>query len=444
MFGIVTLVAVTVFTISYPYISDQIFESKIRIAEVQMSLLDYVASRASLGDSPSQSISFNLLGGSLSIESGGNNITIIGVFNGTEEKVIYSSSIGRVVFRIGDVVIGYEGGGVWLKRSGKTVMVSPPEFHYKIDTLTFPIIKIDSSASIAGSGVVDLSVKRVKITKIYPDPSKDPRFVNPLECDYLIVKVTSEFWDGWMNYFEERSDAEVRSIDAENNTVTFELAVKSAPVFKTYEMPIRITRLNYSDEEPIKEFVLNLYELRSNYKLVWYTDTDPALVIYMQKRQGSANEFILRVYYGNESKYESWESNTTLKWNDDGFYSLDFLNESIWMEYKKPDAAINVGGVRWPTNAFSSVTWTWGNDINETDFVNDQLGDFNEGKVLTLKNVTEHYFRVLAAQTSPDIVIYEGRADGFNTAQSTYRLLVDQMPPIITYLHVVEHTVKIY
>ncbi len=437
MFAIITLSATVVFTVSYPYISDRIEESRIKIAEIQMTLLDYVSSKSSLGESPSQDINFNLLGGTLTFESGGNRFQIIGVFN-EGEKEIYNSSIGRAVFRIGDVIIGYEGGGVWEKRDNTTIMLSPPEFHYRIDTLTYPIIKIGSNFSVSGNGMVTLNVKRGGFHIIYPNETRDKKFINPLKCNYILVKIKSDFWDGWKKYFEERSDARVRNIDEKNKTVTFILAVKSAPISRAYEMPIKITRLNYTNETPILEFTITFAGLHPNYELVFGSDTDPALIIDLKKRSGGGNdEFILRILYGNETKYESWVTEGRLKWNPDGRYTMDFLNKSLIMVYEPVGA--DVPPFNWPNSNFASKSWTWGNDHTKYD-----AGDFSRGDNETLYRVIEHYFAVLAEQTSPDITLEEFRAQGFNKQLSSYTLLIDQMPPIITYLHIVEHVIKIY
>ena len=99
-FGIITLAASIIFVTSSPYITSTLMESRIKISEIQMTLLDYATSKSALGDTPSQVLSFNLNGGSLKIESGGNNLTIWAVFNGSEERVIYSSNIGRVTVKM--------------------------------------------------------------------------------------------------------------------------------------------------------------------------------------------------------------------------------------------------------------------------------------------------------------------------------------------------------
>lgn len=445
-FGIITLAASVIFITSSPYISSTLMESRIKISEIQMTLLDYATSKSALGDTPSQVLSFNLNGGSLNMESGGNNLTIWAVFNGSEEKVIYSSSIGRVTVKLGDVLIGYEGGGVWEKRGGGVVMLSPPEFHYKVDTLTLPIVKITTTASASGNGVIEMGIKKGNLKIIYPNASVDSRFINPLKCDYLKIQINSEFWQGWKGYFEERSDAEVTAVDEKNNTIIAVMAVKSAPVSKVYEMPIRISRLNTTDEEPIKEFEINFVGLRSNFDLIWRTNTDPELLILMKKTQGGGNNhFEVAVVYGNDTWYESWQTTDGFDWDTDSdTYTLDLLSADANMSYQKPQGFTAPTGFTFSSQPIDP-TVTWGSDVNVTD-----SGDFNTSAapIKTMREVIEHYFRVLAIQTSPDIVIDEDpktpASQGFNQQLTTYRLFVDQQPPIITYLHVIEHTIEIF
>jgi hypothetical protein len=442
-FGIITLAASIIFVTTSPYISSTLMESRIKISEIQMTLLDYATSKSALGDTPSQILSFNLNGGSLNIESGGNNLTIWAVFNGSEEKVIYSSSIGRVTVKLGDVLIGYEGGGVWEKRGKGVVMLSPPEFHYKVDTLTLPIVKIASRASAAGDGVIEMGVKKDGLKVVYPNASLDSRFINPLKCDYLKIQINSEFWQGWKKYFEERSDAEVTTVDEENNTIIAVMAVKSAPVSKVYGLPIRISRLNTTDEEPINEFEINFVGLSSNFDLIWRTNTDPELLILMKKTQGGGyNHFEVAVVYGNDTWYESWQTTDGFDWDiGSDTYTLDLLSADANMTYQKPQGFTSPTGFSFSSQPVDP-TITWGTNVNVTD-----SGDFSVA-TKTLREVIEHYFRVLAIQTSPDIVIDEDpktpASQGFNEQLTTYRLFVDQQPPIITYLHVIEHTIEIF
>jgi hypothetical protein len=425
--------------------------SKIKLAEVQMTLLDFAASKSSLGDIPLQLVRFNLNGGNLVIEPGGNNLTIWAVFrNGTNEEkyVVYSSSIGRAVYKMDDVVIGYEGGGVWESRDNSVVMLTPPELHFRTDTLTLPIIKIDSKKSASGSGVIELRIKKEDVSVYYPNSTTNEKFVNPLLCNRLELELTSDFWTGWKRYLEERTDVDITDVDEENKTISATMAVKSATVESIYSMPIYINSLNTSDPEPIKIFEINFKELESNFNLIWRTFTDPELLILFKKTQGGGNNvFQIAVVYGNESEYESWQTESGITWDDsDNSYTLDLLNDSIIMLYQKPQGFTSSTDFSF-SNQPVSPTWTWGSDVNVTDFASADEGDWSNPPNKSLREIIEHYFRVLAIQTSPDITIYEDpktpASHGFNKDLTTYELYVGQQPPLITYLHITEHRVRI-
>jgi hypothetical protein len=47
--------------------------------------------------------------------------------------------------------VAYEGGGVWRRTDGGTVMVSPPDFQYRNGTIDFPVTQVDGSVSGTGT-----------------------------------------------------------------------------------------------------------------------------------------------------------------------------------------------------------------------------------------------------------------------------------------------------
>lgn len=75
-------------------------------------------------------------------------------------------------------------------------MVYPPEFHYRIDTLTLPIIKIGNNYSVSGMGTAVIPVKKESIMVYYPNSTLNPNFVNPVSCRYVELIIQSEFYKG--------------------------------------------------------------------------------------------------------------------------------------------------------------------------------------------------------------------------------------------------------
>lgn len=79
-------------------------------------------------------------------------------------------------------------------------MISPPEFHYRGETLTLPAV------NVSGDSVLneDVTITRDRTIKRFPDPSSG--FDNPIRESVVNVTVGSEFYRARGNYFEERTE----------------------------------------------------------------------------------------------------------------------------------------------------------------------------------------------------------------------------------------------
>ncbi|WP_181685846.1 DUF7289 family protein [Halorhabdus salina] len=108
-----------------------------------MTLFDSRAALVGLGDADTQSVTFGTGEGSYEVQPDAGRIEITH-YNYSEEKqteTIYNASLGAFVFESGETDIAYQGGGVWRRgANGGSLMLSPPEFHYRSATLTLPII----------------------------------------------------------------------------------------------------------------------------------------------------------------------------------------------------------------------------------------------------------------------------------------------------------------
>ena len=137
-----------------------------------------------------------------------------------KETTVFSEEMGRIVYESDDgSTIAYQGGGVWRSDgSGNSVMVSPPEFHYRDATLTLPLVTVGSSGTIGDRAVIS----DANTTRYFPNASKNGNFTNPLENARVEVSVTSDYYRAWGEYFETRTDGEVE-FDHANDTVTLAL-----------------------------------------------------------------------------------------------------------------------------------------------------------------------------------------------------------------------------
>jgi cytoskeletal protein CcmA (bactofilin family) len=128
------------------------------------------------------------------------------------------------VYDTGDGRVAYEGGGVWTTDAdGNSRMVSPPEFHYRGDTLTLPVVQIDGDVRAAGP--------QVQLLATAGETDHVDDISNPLSEDSGSVYVTvgSEYYEAWGEFMADRTDGKVVEFDHDDETVTVELVVPSPP-----------------------------------------------------------------------------------------------------------------------------------------------------------------------------------------------------------------------
>ncbi|OYR45523.1 archaellin/type IV pilin N-terminal domain-containing protein [Halorubrum sp. Hd13] len=123
------------------------------------------------------------------------------------ETVTENVTLGAVVYERGDDRVAYQGGGVWRSNGDGSWMVSPPEFHYRGDTLTLPLVTIDGVDGRLGDDAV------VTGTSKHPEglfPSENVS--NPLLGGNVTVTVESEYAEAWGRFFETRTRANVTQV----------------------------------------------------------------------------------------------------------------------------------------------------------------------------------------------------------------------------------------
>ena len=145
------------------------------------------------------------------------NLTVVNQSTGELESVIANETMGAVVYTKEGTEIAYQNGGVWKYRDGGSVMVSPPEVHYRGTTLTLPMVRVERGDDLSRSPVIEQTGSS---SSLYPIPGHS----NPLEEGQVNVTVHSKYYQGWADYFEKRTSGQV-DVDHENETVTLELVV---------------------------------------------------------------------------------------------------------------------------------------------------------------------------------------------------------------------------
>lgn len=139
-----------------------------------------------------------------------------------DRNTIFNTTMGAIVYEgSGETTLAYQGGGVWRSGEGNgSVMISPPEFHYREATLTLPLVTLSGDDSLGSRAVVTHN----ESTQYFPNTDLDPAFQNPLEGGKVNVTVHSRYYQAWGSHFDERTDGEVY-YDHPNETVTIELTV---------------------------------------------------------------------------------------------------------------------------------------------------------------------------------------------------------------------------
>ena len=130
--------------------------------------------------------------------------------------------MGTMTYDTGDGRVAYEGGGVWTRGDdGESRMVSPPEFHYRGDTLTLPVVVLNGNVTRAGS--------ETELTARDGETDQVDGISNPLDdsSGRVYVTIRSEYYEAWGDFLAERTDGQVVELDDDVKTVTVELAVPS-------------------------------------------------------------------------------------------------------------------------------------------------------------------------------------------------------------------------
>lgn len=214
-------------------------DAQIESAEQAMTKMDATAALIALGKTDSQRAEVSLRGVDESLDvredDGWMNVSIVNRSSGDHLDTVMNRTLGSVVYESDGTSISYQGGGVWKKVDNASIMVSPPEFHYRGNTLTLPLISVrGGDESVAGGKLV--LEREGNRNQTYPDPSRS--MLNPLpETKQVNVTVHSEYYDAWGRFFAQRTEGSV-TYDHPNETVIVELIV---PFQTPFEEPLVAT-----------------------------------------------------------------------------------------------------------------------------------------------------------------------------------------------------------
>ena len=218
LLGLTVAVVGTTVAIGGAALDDSQRTADLQRVEGAMTQVDSKASLVAHGGSPSQRLQLDPgRNANLRVDEGAGSMRIeVETENGTYTN---ETTLGAIIYERGDDVIAYQGGGVWRANGDSARMVSPPEFHYRGDTLTLPLVTVAGEGDLSDSVTVSESDGRP--TGLFASEN----ISNPLIGGNVTISVESEYAQAWGRFFESRTEANVTQLSS--NEVQVEIRTKT-------------------------------------------------------------------------------------------------------------------------------------------------------------------------------------------------------------------------
>lgn len=438
-----------------------------------MTQLDSRSAMVALGDSDTQRVPLSSTrsgGYRVDADSGWINITHRNFNDSGSNEAFYNETLGAVIYENDDRQIAYQGGGVWMASANSSQMISPPEFHYQSATLTLPVIQVEGSSSVAGTGVTAEITQLERARDIYPNssrdyPSSNGAFQNPIREGNVTVTVESEFYKAWAEYFRTRTSGDV-TVDHSKDIVTLELIARG--VAGDFEMPADGNSIDVEipgDGHPVTDFSITLFSDNDDSadfsNLKWSLHAEQGgqqFEIHLRDNSGGTCGGDVRAtfYYteNNGADYQSWtngnafqyecESDSGEDFNDDGDQDDKRLvanfTSSTPMKYesiKGGDGVIMAFSVSGSDDLTDPVTFD-----EHQDTVSWESATFHGGNETEIDNTTNHYLSLM----SPSVELKVQDAPGNTVNEESSKGHFEQSGEageVITFLHITENRVSI-
>lgn len=198
-------------------ISDQSTQFDSENAENSISNVESEMSAVGIGSAEFRTVGVSQTAdGIYYVDPDAGSVTITYTVDGTEEWKI-TRSLGTIVHNGSQRDIAYQGGGVWMKQGDFTDVISSPEYHYRDNSLVFPILQVVAPDSgVTEYGNVEAGTELESDTLEYP-----------LTEGTVKISVQSQYYQGWHTFFKERTDGNA-GLYHENNTAVTELVVPNS------------------------------------------------------------------------------------------------------------------------------------------------------------------------------------------------------------------------
>ncbi|MDA0525210.1 DUF7289 family protein [Methanococcoides alaskense] len=452
--GVLLMFALTIVSISamlvysVPMISDLQDDAQAQKIEQGFTILDSRTSKVALGESPLQTTSVSLIGGSINVnddtvdDKSNIRIVITNLTNpGASED--FNCSFGTIEYTKDNQKIAYEGGGVWSKHEGRggSVMISPPEFHYNGETLTLPIMSITGRSSSSGNGDISIAVSSDnKPSILFPNTSISPSRKNPINSDKVYIYIKSQYYDAWADYADTMIYT-TATLDHENTTAIIELDVMPPMGTSTLTNMLKVGAVNESNPLPVYDFSFYLEAENSNnnglnpakYEIGAISGT--RTLTYNLAKKGGANQLQVHVTYKDTAAgadyIEEWEGVDVYPVSStkaDQYATVDYLDPTFMMRY--------VPGTNGATPDFS---WGPSGPISELPDV-----EINSGNVsFSMNDLTQHYMKLITKDGAVIFDIDGGKQDPVDYETSKITINYDGRPGAITFLHITRNDMDV-
>ena len=478
--GVVLLLAITVMGtglvvgLGATALDDTRRAADLQRTEHAMTLLDSRGAMTALGESGSQRVRLSGTGdGAYAVreDSGWLRIRHLNHTGTGENETVYNASLGSLVYRNGDTRLAYEGGGVWRTTDDGTVMVSPPEFHFRDATLVLPVIRVGGSGS--ASGDVSASIDRGETARrVFPNATATDangtgapydhggaNYTNPIEKGTVEITVHSDHYRGWAKFFRTRTEGNV-SVDHANRIARVELLTVSR--VGAFPMPDEGNGVDVrgmpDDGAPVTAFELELTadsQGKNFNNLHWslYVDKgDERFELHFyspDKCSGNApfgGQLDVSVYYWNASSdaYEGWQ-NRSVDVGPASAFSVNCTDYTLSMDLKG-GTPVTYGDIDMTGN---ENKWYFGSDIKssrtrESVTFDQETYRRNASDTAALGDVINRYFKHLGPEFRLTVTDGPGGSSRVDEGTSGGRLEYEGGGArYITYLHITENEVSI-
>ena len=439
-------------------IGDVQSRSELDRAENGMTLLDSRLSTVALGDSETQRVDLPTTSGGYTVDPDAGTIRIVHRnYDGTNDATLVSNtSLGAIVYRSGEESIAYQGGGVWRSYAdGSSQMVSPPEFHYRRGTLTFPLVRIEGSGSATGQAAVTARSPG-QGTPVYPDEAAYPNganYSNPVENGTVEVIIDSEYASAWGSYFSTRTDGNVTYPSP--NTVAVELV--SIGTLGDFQMPPEtqgITVRGMDSGHSLQDFSFTVRPQDSEESS--FANLDWSLYAQQGQQQfeihvggngvnGCNEDVALALYYSDDggNTHHGWYSDDYLETECGEINGKPADGDEIWVDIDltppNGTADMEYERVKNDMTQFKSGSKTLASDATFDDHPPDPDVTYSSGNDEDLTLLTRHYF----AEMGPgfDLVVADGNNAGIGESGSSGYIYYGGSGKVVTYLHITTHNV---